>query len=285
MNTYVHFKENLTIVTAYWDIGSFKKGTNAKFTPKHYEDWAQVFEFILNPLVVYTNSKTFANLMRNFRLNLKHKTKIIVVKQSEFWPFRMLQQIQSVFDQPGYPVHYPNTFIAEYSAIQHAKFAVAANATMLNVFPNKFYGWVDIGYFRDIVKEKKYFRLNAPSDKDETRLSVNEVYNPFPDISPEKIFKENVVWVGGGMFIGTKEVILKFEKLYQRAIYHFLEKKVMNSDQQVIYSIYSKEGQKLLKPEIKLQLYKPHDMQKVHTKNPWFYLGYLCREVISQTAL
>jgi predicted transposase YdaD len=59
--------------------------------------------------------------------------------------------------------------------------------------------------------------------------------------------------MAGGMFIGTANRILQFEQLYKRAINYFLDKKIRNTDQQVLYSLYSKEGRQALKPEIELQ--------------------------------
>lgn len=95
---------------------------------------------------------------------------------------------------------------------------------------------------------------------------------------PFSIFRSNIVWVGGGLFIGTRNVVIEFEKLYERAVLYFLDQKLMNSDQQVLYSLYSQEGRKALKPNIELQLYTP-----TGGGNPWFYLGYLCRKVVNRT--
>jgi hypothetical protein len=53
------------------------------------------------------------------------------------------------------------------------------------------------------------------------------------------------------------KLILQFEELYKRAIIYFLDKKIMNTDQQVLYSLYSQEGRQALKPDIELQIYAP----------------------------
>lgn len=180
--------------------------------------------------------------METYRHDLKNKTKIILVKRKVFWPFRLTKQIQSVFDQLEYPAHYPNTVNAEYCAIQHAKYAVVSESIESNLFQTEFYAWLEIGYFRDITEDKTYFVLNPPPDQDENLISFNEVFHANLSLSPEQIFKDNIVWVGGGIVIGTSAVFLKFEKLYKKAVLYFLERKLMNSNQQVVYSIYSDEG-------------------------------------------
>jgi hypothetical protein len=78
------------------------------------------------------------------------------------------------------------------------------------------------------------------------------------------------------MFIGTAKLILQFEVLYKRAINYFLDKKIMNTDQQVLYSLYSQEGRQALKPDIELQIYAPGK----YPGDPWFYLGYHCRNTL-----
>lgn len=53
---------------------------------------------------------------------------IYCVNRTKFWPFQLTEQIKAVFDQPNYPKFYPNTFVPEYSASQHMKFAVMLDA-------------------------------------------------------------------------------------------------------------------------------------------------------------
>jgi predicted transposase YdaD len=54
-------------------------------------------------------------------------------------------------------------------------------------------------------------------------------------------------------------------ELYKRAIIYFLDKKIMNTDQQVLYSLYSQEGRQALKPDIELQIYAPGN----YSGDPW----------------
>lgn len=270
--------ENLTIVTAYWNLGSFRKGKDQQHTKQHYEQWASVFESMVNPLIVYTDSRHFQTLMESYRSKLQNKTSIFFVNRTRFWPFHLTEKIRAVFNQPGYPQFYPNTFIPEYSASQHMKFAVMADAVKRNLFGTLFYSWLDVGYFRDIVYDKRYFRLNPPPGIDKDRLCINEV-SPKLNITASVIFKENVVWVGGGMLVGTKEIFLKFEILYKKSVNYFLAQNLMNSDQQIIYSLYTEEGRRVFDPDVELQIYK-FEKTKSSTKNKWFFLGYLCREVL-----
>lgn len=269
--------ENMTIVTAYFNLGTFQKGYGSTFTSKLYFTWTKTFAYLVNPVVIYTDSGEFEDLMKKHRHKFPSKTVIKRIQRTDIWAFKCLDKIKAVYSQPGYPKHHPNTVIPAYSSAQHAKYAVVADAVRQKYFNTEFYAWLDIGYFRDIVSSKTYFRLDAPSDIDRTKLAMNRVYWRSFSQKPFNIMRQNVVWVGGGMFIGTKEIVLKFEKLYHKAVNYFLSKNLMNTDQQVIYSMYSDEGRAALKPDVELQLYIP-----TGNGNPWFYQGYLCRHALTK---
>lgn len=268
---------NVTIVTAYWNLGTFQKGVGGlKFSTNTYFKWASTFKYLLNPLVVYTDCKEFKELMETLRSDRLNNTMIYLLNRTELWPFQLVTQMKSVLDQPGYPKYYPNTVIPEYPAAQHSKYAVVAETIRKGVFANPYFAWVDIGYFRDVVERKVDFTLDIPPGFDPGKISVNRVEGLSMNIDPFTIFRKNIVWVGGGIFLGKGVALLQFEQLYHRAVKYFLDQQLVNSDQQVLYSMYSKKGREALKPNIELQLYIPKG-----SGNPWFYLGYLCRKEVS----
>lgn len=268
---------NVTIVTAYWNLGTFQKGVGGlKFSTNTYFKWASTFKYLMNPLVVYTDCKEFKELMETLRSDRLNNTMIYLLNRTELWPFQLVTQMKSVLDQPGYPKYYPNTVIPEYPAAQHSKYAVVAETIRKGVFANPYFAWVDIGYFRDVVERKVDFTLDIPPGFDPGKISVNRVEGLSMNIDPFTIFRKNIVWVGGGIFLGKGEALLQFEQLYHRAVKYFLDQQLVNSDQQVLYSMYSKKGREALKPNIELQLFIPKG-----SGNPWFYLGYLCRKEVS----
>lgn len=268
---------NVTIVTAYWNLGTFQKGVGGlKFSTNTYFKWASTFKYLVNPLVVYTDCKEFKELTETLRSDRLNNTMIYLLNRTELWPFQLVTQMKSVLDQPGYPKYYPNTVIPEYPAAQHSKYAVVAETIRKGVFANPYFAWVDIGYFRDVVERKVDFTLDIPPGFDPGKISVNRVEGLSMNIDPFTIFRKNIVWVGGGIFLGKGEALLQFEQLYHRAVKYFLDQQLVNSDQQVLYSMYSKKGREALKPSIELQLYIPKG-----SGNPWFYLGYLCRKEVS----
>lgn len=98
------------------NLGTFQKGPrNLHFSTKTY------FKYLVNPLVVYTDSEAFKELMERQRTDHINNTRIYPTNRTDLWPFKLLYEVRSVYDVPGYPKSHPNTVVSEYTATQHSK--------------------------------------------------------------------------------------------------------------------------------------------------------------------
>lgn len=233
----------------------------------------------MNPLVVFTDSVKFQKILEKLRSKVSDKTKIILMDRNSSWVFKKINKIRDIYKSQGYPKHFPNTVLPEYACAQHAKYDVIARAAKENFFRTNYLAWLDVGYFRGIVHNHSCFALRKPPNFNESRVAMNLVYNVSLNIPHAKIFRQNIVWVGGGLFLARRDVIIRYEQMYQRAMDIFLSQKLMNTDQQMNFAIHSIPGRKLIKPEIDIQTYNSK------RKDDWFYLGYLMRKIVSCQAL
>ena len=66
----------MTIVTAYWNLGTFRKGSSQTFTKNTYLTWTKSFKYLTNPLMIYTDSEEFRDTMQKLRSegNLTYET-------------------------------------------------------------------------------------------------------------------------------------------------------------------------------------------------------------------
>ncbi|XP_046366871.2 uncharacterized protein LOC124142448 isoform X2 [Haliotis rufescens] len=261
---------DVTVVTAFFNLGNFKKGKDAVFGPTLYLEWAAVYKHLMNPLVVYTDSDQFVRLFTDMRQHLMNITKIIKIEKNQLWAFDHLDKVRDIYSDPNYPKYQPNTVVPEYPCVQNAKYACVEKAIESDVFHTKYYMWLDVGYFRLITGRKRNFRLTLPRDFDEKKIAINKVTRYSLDELPEDIFKKQYVWVGGGLVVAERGVFRQFVKEYRRAVEHYLDLKLSNSDQQVLFAMYSK-AEVRLKPTVQLQPYSSH-----WYGDCWFYLGYLC---------
>ncbi|XP_052224928.1 uncharacterized protein LOC127840556 [Dreissena polymorpha] len=260
---------NITVVTAYFNLGAFRKvQVNNILTKKTYDNWSEVFKYILNPVIVYTDSYEFADRMSYIRRFRNETTKIIVIQRNSSWAFNLRDRIFAIYSQKGYPKHYPNTVLPEYACSQIAKYDVLGRAAQDNTFNTDYFMWLDIGYFRNRTSTTP-FRLKRPPYFKEKMVAMNLIrFNANLALSPEVIFKKNLLWIGGGIVFANRLTILAFEYQFRQAVEYFMSLSLMNSDQQIIYAMFSVEGRRVLKPATEIQLYKPP------TEYNWFYLGF-----------
>ena len=231
------------------------------------------FKYISNPVVAYFEDKSDVERFRAIRSHLPpERTEIIQFSRADTWAFSLKPEIEKIFAQPSYPVHHPNTVNANYSCVMHSKYEFLSNAINKNYFNTKYFAWTDIGYFRDVLhmKNQSVIRINLPPNYNVSSIAVNEVFSRDKDSLITSIFYKNKVWLGGGFFLGAGDVMMTWVEQYRRAVHVFIKDMLMSTDQQVIYAWFNKG-----KNQVPITTYKPNTRF-----NPWFHLGYLCRDKI-----
>ncbi|PVD36552.1 hypothetical protein C0Q70_03537 [Pomacea canaliculata] len=187
---------------------------------------------------------------------------------STLWPFQYKDVIARLYARKDYPKHAPNTVVPEYSCSMHAKYACLHDAMVLQhgLVTTHFVAWVDIGYYRDLTNSNISYCIVPPKDFNETKVLYNQVYMPNFNLSPRDIFYHNHVWVGGGMFIATREVMLRLCDEYKRAAtFLLLERNLSSTDQQTLYASMTTEG----KRDVRLTV----DIAVLPGTHGWFQLG------------
>ena len=264
-------KDEITIVTAYFNLGEFKKGRIAYYKPSSYRKWMYSLAKIKNTVIAFLEKDEDIKLLRDLRAHLPANATILhTVLRHELWSFSMMKYIKDIYDNPEYPKHYPNTVIPSYSCAMHAKYELLRQATLENPGRSKYFAWMDIGYFRDVDTDNaEDFILKLPKHFEPNLISYTEVNFRSVDLSPERIFKENHVWVAGGFILGHVDLMKDWTMLYMYLVEEFLKKGLANTDQQVVYAA-ANTNESIRKF---IQIYHA----TTEDGDPWFYLGLLCR--------
>lgn len=281
-------ENELTVVTAYFDVGPFQKGPGGPLLGSHvYQKFMTVFAQIRNPVVAYFDSSDHAALMQVLRAN-HPKTRVVVVDRSTLWSFREMEpHIAVIFSQRHYPWHPPNTVISTYSAAMHAKYELMQWTIRDNPFHSAYICWLDLGLFRDLASDsvsaaknaRKSFRLGIPADLNNSAVAYTEVFPspPIPDLTAEEAVKSNIVWVCGCFFVGRVDVMWQWSTEYLSAVESMVSENWMSTDQQVLAWLMLGEGRAKLNPRTSLQLYRASG-----GSHPWFHLGYVAKKAGEQ---
>ena len=271
----LNLSNEVTIVTAYINIGQFQKGESqfSIFTPQLYRKWMGIFGKITNPVVAYFNDESYYLYFKELRSQESSQSKAVLLHRDELWSFAIRDNISDIYNQSGYPVHHPNTVIPEYPCAMHAKYELMLKSIQLNPFGTKYFAWLDIGLFREInTKDQDPFQIHLPPDFNQSKVAYAEVYNfnRYSQLSDEQIFLSNSVWVCGCFFLGRIDIMETWTKEYLRHVDYFLGQRLMNTDQQVIYAVHKNH-----RPVTVIQTYSEDSNDRRFNK--WFYLGYLCK--------
>ncbi|XP_050402822.1 uncharacterized protein LOC126819050 [Patella vulgata] len=261
----------VTIVTAYFNIGSFPKG-GGEYTPGLYAHWMSVFGRLDNPLIMFTDSEDVLEIFKRLRAKFPaERTKLFLIARDKLWAFSLASTIKSIYSQPNYPQFKPNTINEKYSCIMHAKFELMNKVIREKLMNTRYVSWLDIGLFRAVVYETHIFRIDLPKDFDHTKIGYSGVKEFDVSLTTHDVVSNNLVWVGGAMFIGTPDIMYIFTEDYIRSVTKMIEMKIMSTDQQVLYSMYLPSFP--IKPRIEIQLFTSH------SGDDWFYIGYIIKDM------
>lgn len=272
--------EDVTVVTAYFNLGSFVKGMSDVYGTKLYHHWMTVFARITNPVVFYVDTDNEANLFSIIRSHQpKNRTRIVRVDRKDLWSFSLVPYIEEIYNQPYFPKHHPNTVRPDYSAAMHAKYELIHRTIHRNPFQTKYISWLDIGLFRGLVPATATpsvpggppFHLDLPQNLGSDKIGYTEVYRRDSSLDLGQIISGNYVWICGCFFIGRVDVMFRWVVEYMSAVEQMIGEHWMSTDQQVIYWIYNKGLHSTL-----IQTF----VSENDYYNSWFYLGYLSRHEI-----
>ena len=267
------------MVTAYFNVGRFPKGsTSTIYGADIYERWMLTLSLVRNPMIIFVDNavdQCYAKMIRN-RLP-SNRTRIVKVSQSEMWSFRLVPRIAAIFTQRGYPKHLPNTVEPRYSAAMHAKYEVMHQATTENPFRTRYFSWLDVGLFRDLITGVDViddnttlalvgqFSLELPPGFLNDSISFCEITERIDSSNASEIVRLNLVWVGGGFFVGKTEVMRRWTTEYMNGVQKMFALGQMSTDQQVIYFILN-----CLRPRTTIQTYRGDERYSA-----WFHLAYV----------
>ena len=268
--------EDVTIVTAYMDIGTFQKNA-VRRSPNEYRQWLSIFSRVSNPVIGYFDTERFADYFTDIRSRSPtNRTKIVTVSRNELWAFGLEDRIKDIFSRPGYPKQIPDTTDHSFVASTLSKYDFMHRVSTDNPFGTSYIAWLDVGYFRDMTRHGDPFNLptarvpdfvfRIPPGFDSRRILYTEIYPRERTIDADRIVSTDAVWLAGGLFIGTTEVMMKWTSEFMAGVEQMMSTGWVGSDQQAIYWILNK-----LNTSTQIAVYRP---RKIF--HPWFELGLVC---------
>lgn len=243
-------------ITAYYDIGRDK--WNNKFS-RTFENYISSFEPFIDlfnsdkcqedEMIVFIDEKHLNHLENLIKSkNIKVRIKLIKLGEDLMNELPMWKTLnkereimnkssfkQLLFDRIIYPEHnYP-----EYTLINHCKIDLVCKAIELNISNNDIFAWVDFGFFGD--------KNNIPEKLlDVSKFNLEKINYTLINPIDEKIHNDvffNLRYapevIGGFFFLGVKEKLFKYQKIYHEMLYHFQNTlSICDDDQHLVLQCY-----------------------------------------------
>lgn len=249
-------------MTAFFEHEDFlDKIDNTLYTTAAYFKWTRSFKYILNPVIVYTDSEKFADLIKSVRGDLSSRTLVYKIERNSSWAFQRRDKIAQLLKQ--LPKISP-----DYACAKLAKYDIISRAVKEDVYKTQYYMWLDIGYFKS-RRSHSMFTLRKPENFQENKVAVSALYlEPPTDTVPEVLFQDNLEYIDTGVVFGKTIVLANLNEQVKKTVDYFISKGIIGTDSQIVYSMNSKETRMTIQPGVELQLYKPR------YENDHYNLGY-----------
>ena len=234
---YKYFKDDLTLVSAYYQVKS-------KHSNYEYLSWLRNI-LLLNKSLVFFTSKNLLPIIKKLRpIKLHYKTKFIDLEMEDFYVYKNFRNEfnKSFYIDPENSYHTIPLYM-----IWAEKNMFLKRAILNNHFHSKCFYWIDAGYFREKKIYMKKYINNWPSTKkcfEDKRVLMGQVKN-FSYFEKNKIVNfditaiknvENDINVIGGLFGGQANNILIFGDYYYKALNKYSNQSLFIGKDQNIYT-------------------------------------------------
>ena len=233
----------------------------SKFTTDKYLSWIKNLVSIVNNfnLVIYTDHISYKNIVRLISLN--KKIKVIIKPFENFYTYKYKDNWIKNHQQSKLDLH--NIIDWKVNMLWNEKVFFVKETIMNTYFDTPYYGWCDIGYFRNGKEDlHTHFLKSWPSNKkllkepfnnyhyihygrvqrnniiyDTLTNDIKNHYNLVQTNGPP-IKKYNEICFSGGFFILKSKIIDYYSILYNNKLdYYFKNNYFIKDDQTIIQDL------------------------------------------------
>ena len=243
----------ITLSTCWYSLKS-------KFDNKTYLNWIKNLLSIVNKfnLVIYTDADSIKQII-NLRELSNKKIKIIIKPFEEFYTYRYKKYWIENHKKSNLKLHLHTDWIL--NMLWNEKVFLVNDTIKNRYFDTLYYGWCDIGYFRNRPNDlnTRYLSnwpnntklLSNPLNNDYIHYGCvqnngtiyikqqNEIKSHYSDkLASQPTDKIEEICFAGGFFILRRELIDIYVRLYDEKIkYYFMNNYIIKDDQTIIIDV------------------------------------------------
>lgn len=232
-----------TVISAFFELEPFEKGNQGVRDSAWYRTWLVGLGLLSNPLVFFAESEDDLETIRRIRAERGLPTMVAQVDRAGMRAFERVEQVRQSIARADFPLSPPNTTMAEYSCVQHAKYELVAEAIRLGWVRTTHCCWMDCGKLIECLGLDPgcLYRINPPKG-DPRQVHYSEA-EPFRGGSLRDIQTaregEGDYWLAGGFFSGETPVVQAWCQKYLGFALRYQEEGWVFTDQVVLTAMAS----------------------------------------------
>lgn len=199
-------------------------------------------------MILYLESKYISQLQSL----LKPNTRIKIIEIDIYWVEKNLyvwsllerekeiMKLESFKNMINHRNNCPETYIPEYTLINHGKIDFIGHAIDNNLSDSEYFAWVDFGYFNtENIISTRCLDINKLNLNTINYTLINNIVSTDADrylnliYAPEKI--------GGFFFFGQKDILKKYQLLYHTVLHEYHSMNIADDDQALAIACYFKQ--------------------------------------------
>lgn len=233
--------KEITIVTAFYDIGRTNWGAFPRSTEEYLERFSWLCE-LENNMVVFTSPDMVERIAE---ITDKRKGETIICSYDMLEKHKELNdkiakvQNNIAFQNSINPSqrHSPEYWCSEYVLVNLLKTVFVNLAIDCGLVDDNFAAWVDFGYCREPSAIGPYPRWEYDFDKDKIHFFSLKKIDERPDIVMDAVFNNNVCTIGT-YFVAHQNLWPALQKIMMATIEKYFESNMIDDDQSVMLAAY-----------------------------------------------
>lgn len=226
--------DNITVVTAFYDIGRSSWNSYARSNEKYFEYFTNLSR-IHNEMIVFTSSE-YADRIKNIRGN--KPTTVIVLDIFEQFK-EELKLIENVHKSDDFKnkirsdlLNNPEYRCAEYTLVTYCKSYFLYKAVIDKLVKTDLVAWIDFGMCRS--RETLHNTTQWRYDFDCNKINVFGFKEVTENIDIENIIANNEIYLIGTNVVLSKDLAILYWELTQNAFNDLLKINMIDDDQSIL---------------------------------------------------
>ena len=238
----MYIMPNITFSTCWYNF-------KAKFPSNIYQTWIHNMLSYANNyyLIIYTDNDGFEFLEKYIKENI-----MIIIKP--YCEFHTYKYMKSWIDNHEKNVLLKNNVDWRVNMLWSEKIHFVKETMVNNYFNTDYFGWCDIGYFRDMTRDTSMYKLgNWPNQPKINGLAQNKIHYAIVNNNqsymqdlyslinnknsynlPKQPIPPNQISVAGGFFIVHKNMVNWWHDIYYTKLQLYFDNNYLIKDDQMI---------------------------------------------------